>query len=168
MRIVDLDRTNAHLIECIAALLVDGFRMHWPEAWPTLTDAVAEVYASFAPDRISRVALADDGTPLGWIGGIPEYDGHVWELHPIVVAEAARGQGVGRALVTDLEGLAQQRGGLTLWVGTDDEDNQTTLSGVDLYDNLPERIASVHNLKRHPYEFYQRLGFTIVGVVPDA
>ena len=40
--------------------------------------------------------------------------------------------------------------------------------GVDLYDNLPQRLATVRNLRRHPFEFYQRLGFTIVGVVPDA
>ena len=27
---------------------------------------------------------------------------------------------------------------------------------------------AVRNLRGHPYEFYQRCGFTIVGVVPDA
>jgi aminoglycoside 6'-N-acetyltransferase I len=46
--------------------------------------------------------------------------------------------------------------------------SQTTLSDIDLYADLPTHLASVRNLKQHPYEFYQRLGYTIVGVVPDA
>ena len=44
----------------------------------------------------------------------------------------------------------------------------TTLSGVSLYPNPWEHIASIKNLKGHPYEFYQKQGYTITGVVPDA
>ena len=55
-----------------------------------------------------------------------------------------------------------------MWLGTDDEDGMTTLSLVNLYSDIPGRIANVKNLKRHPYEFYQKLGFRIVGVLPDA
>jgi aminoglycoside 6'-N-acetyltransferase I len=44
----------------------------------------------------------------------------------------------------------------------------TSLSGVDLYSNIWEKIASIRNLKRHPYEFYQKQGYLIVGVIPDA
>ncbi len=62
----------------------------------------------------------------------------------------------------------RERGALTLWLGTDDEDDQTTLSGVDLYPDIGAHIAAIKNLKRHPYEFYQKLGFVIVGVMPDA
>jgi aminoglycoside 6'-N-acetyltransferase I len=42
------------------------------------------------------------------------------------------------------------------------------LGGVDLYPNVWEHIANIKNLGRHPYEFYQKVGFVIVGVVPDA
>ena len=62
----------------------------------------------------------------------------------------------------------RERGGLTLWLGTDDEDNMTTLSGVNLYPDDFEHIAKIRNLRGHPYEFYQKCGFVIVGVVPDA
>ena len=96
------------------------------------------------------------------------YDGHVWELHPLAVTAAMRGQGVGRALVNDLEAIAKARGGLTLWLGTDDEDHQTSLAGVDLYPNVLEHVTAIKNLRRHPFEFYQKLGFVIVGVMPDA
>ena len=60
------------------------------------------------------------------------------------------------------------RGSVSLRLGTDDEDDMTSLAGVDLYDDLPGRLAGIRNLKRHPYEFYEKCGFTIVGVVPDA
>jgi aminoglycoside 6'-N-acetyltransferase I len=168
MHIDDLRPDDEAAIRAVAELLVEGFREHWPEAWPTLDDAIAEVRAAFADDRVSRVARDEDGAPIGWIGGIRQYDGRVWELHPLVVAERARGRGVGRALVADLEARVAERGGLTLWAGSDDESGQTTLAGVDLYDDLPRRLATIRNLRGHPYEFYQRVGFTVVGVMPDA
>ena len=31
-----------------------------------------------------------------------------------------------------------------------------------------EKIRDIRNLKGHPYAFYQKLGYTIVGVMPDA
>jgi aminoglycoside 6'-N-acetyltransferase I len=73
-----------------------------------------------------------------------------------------------RLLVQDLEHCVQQRGGLTLLVGSDDEDNMTSLSGVNLYDNPWDKIAKIQNIKRHPYEFYQKCGFVIMGAIPDA
>ncbi|MDP8923113.1 MAG: GNAT family N-acetyltransferase [Chloroflexota bacterium] len=168
MRITDLRAEDDDAVRQVARLLVDGFREFWPDAWPTLDDALQEVRESFGEGRLSRVAYADDGIVLGWIGGIRQYDGHVWELHPLVVAESVRRRGIGRALVADLEARARERGGLTLWVGTDDESNQTSLAGADLYDDLPGRLRTIRNLAGHPYEFYQRVGFTIVGVMPDA
>jgi aminoglycoside 6'-N-acetyltransferase I len=68
----------------------------------------------------------------------------------------------------DLEAQVRERGGLTLWLGSDDEDNMTSLAGVNLYPNVWEHVARIKNLRRHPYEFYQKLGFVIIGVMPDA
>lgn len=67
-----------------------------------------------------------------------------------------------------LENCVQQRSRLTLFLGSDDEDNMTSLSGVNLYDNPWDKIAKIQNIKRHPYEFYQKCGFVIMGVIPDA
>jgi len=168
MRIIDLDVQDEQIVRQAAELLVEGFRDHWPDAWPELDDALEEARAFNTPERIGRVALDDDGTVLGWIGGLPEYDGNVWELHPMVVRADRQGQGIGRALVADLEEQVRARGGLTIQLGTDDEDFMTTLGGTDLYTNLWEQIATIRNLKGHPYEFYQKCGFTIIGVMPDA
>ena len=44
----------------------------------------------------------------------------------------------------------------------------TSLSNVNLYENLLERIRDIKNFKGHPYEFYLKLGYKIIGVIPDA
>ena len=168
MKIIDLQANDEVAIQQVAILLVEGFKEHWPDAWPDLESALQEVHESFEPDRISRIAIDESETVLGWIGGIRQYDGNVWELHPLVVKPGYQRQGIGRALVTDLEEQVRERGGLTLWLGTDDEDGMTTLAGVNLYPNVWEHVTQIKNLRGHPYEFYQKLGFVIVGVMPDA
>ncbi|MEO5952157.1 MAG: GNAT family N-acetyltransferase [Chloroflexia bacterium] len=149
-------------------MLVESFSEHWPDAWPDMASALEEVRESFRDDRISRVAFDATGVVLGWIGGISGYDGLVWELHPLVVSPRHRELGIGRALVADLESQVKARGALTITLGSDDQDDQTTLSGADLYTDLWAQIANIKNLKQHPYEFYQKLGYVITGVVPDA
>ena len=168
MHIIDLSPDNHAHIRHAAALLIDGFKEHWPGAWPDMDSALQEVREALAPGRIARVAVDDDGSVLGWIGGIEQYDGHVWELHPLVVHPDRQRQGIGRALVADLEDRVRERGGLTVTLGTDDEDSMTTLSGVDLYPHVWEHIARVRSLRGHPYEFYEKLGYVITGIVPDA
>jgi aminoglycoside 6'-N-acetyltransferase I len=79
-----------------------------------------------------------------------------------------QGRGIGRALVEDFEEQVRQRGGLTITLGSDDEDAMTSLSNVDLYENLWDQIKNIQNFKGHPFGFYQKLGYIITGVVPDA
>ena len=71
-------------------------------------------------------------------------------------------------MVQDLEALAREKGALTLWAGSDDEHDETSLGGVDLYEDVLGSIRSIRNLANHPYEFYLKVGFQIVGVLPDA
>lgn len=167
MKIIDCPDDEQAIIQ-VATLLVESFNQNWPDAWPSLESALQEVRESFGANRISRVAVDENNHILGWIGGISQYNGNVWELHPLVVREDMRRKGIGKALVFDLEAQVKQRGGVTLWVGTDDENNMTTLAGVNLYPNVWEHIAKIRNLHGHPYEFYQKCGFVIVGVMPDA
>jgi aminoglycoside 6'-N-acetyltransferase I len=168
VRIVDLPADDADVMRQAATLLVEGFKEHWPNGWPDIESALQEVHEALEPGKICRVALDDQGEVLGWIGALPGYEGNAWELHPLVVHPAHQGRGIGRALVVDLEEQVRAQGGLTLYLGTDDEDNMTSLSQVDLYENTCEHIANIRNLKGHPYTFYQKMGFTIVGVLPDA
>lgn len=130
--------------------------------------AQREVAEALQPGKINRIAVNKDGFVMGWIGGIPQYQGKTWELHPLVVHPRHRGKGVGAALVADFELHVKRRGGITIYLGSDDEDDMTTLSKRDLYPNIFGHIADIKNLRRHPYEFYQKCGFVIVGVIPDA
>jgi aminoglycoside 6'-N-acetyltransferase I len=168
VEILDLDREHEALVEQVARLLLDGFREHAPGWLESLDDALDEVHESFAEDRLSRVALDGAGEAVGFVGGIRQYEGLTWELHPLVVREDARLRGLGRALVRDLEARVIERGGQSVWLGTDDEDGRTSLSGVDLYEDTLGQLARIENVGRHPFEFYRRLGYTIVGVLPDA
>src|SRR5918997_5889358 len=122
--------------------------------------ALEEVRESLGGGRISRVAVDERGAVLGWIGGIRSYGGNVWELYPLVVRPALQRRGIGRALVADLESRVRERGALTFWLGTDDDANMTTLSGVELYPTVLEHLANIRNLRGHPYAFYQKLGFS--------
>ena len=168
MKIISLSPEDAPLIQQTAQLLVDAFREHWPDAWPTLEEGLKEVHEMLEKVRICRAAVDDQGNLLGIIGGIPGYDGNVWELHPLAVQPSMQGQGIGRALVEDFEEQVRSRGALTITLGSDDEDGMTSLAGVDLYKDLWERIRDIRNLRGHPYEFYQKMGYVITGVVPDA
>ena len=164
--IEDLSATDVARIEQAAKLLHAAFSPLG--VWTTLTEARQEVVESLSADRVSRVALDVEGAVIGWIGAIREYDGLVWQLHPIVVHAAQRRHGVGRALVMDLEAILTARGGLTLWAGSDDLAGETTLGGVDLYSALPDAFSVVRSWGNHPLPFYRRLGFHVIGVMPDA
>lgn len=168
MKIITLTKENDPLVQQAAQLLVDAFREHWVDAWPTLEEGLQEVHEMLEVERICRAAIDEDNNLLGMIGGIPQYDGHVWELHPLAVRPFMQGRGVGRALVEDFEEQVRLRGGLTVTLGSDDEDNMTSLSDVDLYKDLWDKVRNIRNFKRHPYEFYLKMGYVITGVVPDA
>src|SRR4030095_3572073 len=113
MKIITLSPDNATLIQQTAQLMVDAFREHWPDAWPNIEEGLKEVHEMLESERICRVAVDENGNLLGIIGGIPGYDGHVWELHPLAVQPSLQGQGIGRALVQDLEEQVRLKGALT-------------------------------------------------------
>ena len=168
MNIITLSTTHDHIIQQAAQLLVDAFREHWPDAWPTFDDGMKELHEMLETGKICRVAVDNQGNLLGITGGISTYDGNVWELHPLAVQPSMQGKGIGRELVEDFEQQVRLKGGLSITLGSDDEDNMTSLSNVDLYENLWEKVRGIQNLKNHPFEFYQKMGYVITGVVPDA
>ena len=46
------------------------------------------------------------------------------------------------ALVLAFEEQVRQRGGLTILLGSDDQDDMTSLAGVDLYENLWDKVRT--------------------------
>ena len=161
MQIAPFAREDTARKEELAKLLIACFDHSYHER------GMEEADKCLSADRIALMALMD-GCLAGFVGAIPQYGVTGWELHPLAVFPKYQGLGIGKALVAGLEAEVIKRGGITLYLGTDDEFSKTSLSGVDLYDRLWERIASIRNLNKHPYEFYQKQGFHIVGVLPDA
>ncbi|MDA0815070.1 MAG: GNAT family N-acetyltransferase [Chloroflexi bacterium] len=167
LNIEGLQPSDERAIEQCARILIDAFRGH-TESWPDMDTALAEVREDLTNGVITRIARGPDGNIAGWIGAIEQYDGHVWEIHPVAVAPQHQRQGLGRALLADIEALAAQRGVITLWLGTDDEDGRTSLGGVNPYPDPLTALAAIQNIGGHPFEFYQRCGFVLVGMLPDA
>lgn len=166
MQIIDVPN-NENFIRKIAEVLLDGFTTSGINPWEDLDEAIEEIRDSLAQNRISRAAIDENENVLGWIGAFHDY-ALVWELHPLVVRSDLQNQGIGTALVKDLERQVKSRGGLTIRLGTDDENNRTTIGGIELYPNVLENLSKIENLKNHPFGFYKKLGFEICGVIPDA
>jgi aminoglycoside 6'-N-acetyltransferase I len=165
MQILDLAGQSAAILDQASALLVEGFDQ--PRGWPTMEGARAEV-VHVLKEGFAR-GMVEGGTLLGWVGGLPEYHGRVWELHPLVVRRTHRKKGIGRALVEAFEAEARHRGALTATLGTDDDSGMTSLADADLYADIPRHISELRDLGRnHPFLFYRRLGYVVTGVVPDA
>lgn len=167
VRIVDLRPDDDERIRQVTQLLIEAFA-HIPDWLPTLDRARDEVRESFGPHRISRVALDENGAAVGWVGGIESYDGNVYELHPLAVKPSRQRRGIGTALLRDFEEQVRQRGAMTIYLGADDEFGGTTLYGTDIYPNVLEHLERIRNLKDHPYEFYEKCGYVLVGILPDA
>ncbi|MBE9137019.1 GNAT family N-acetyltransferase [Nodosilinea sp. LEGE 07088] len=166
-RTVDLTPRDAELIQQTAKVAYEASKSISKIWLPTVEAAIEEVHESLEREGISQVLL-DGHRVAAWIGASPQFSGRVVEIHPLIVARGYHGKGLGRWMVNQVEAWARQQGALTLWIGTSDETHATSLSGVNLYENTGPVIASFHQVAPHPCGFWLRLGFHIVGVLPDA
>ena len=167
MTIVDLASLDAAQREQLAVLSFEAGARHAPEWLVTLDLAREQVVDASAADAIARVVVDDAGTPLAWIAAKPAW-GFVWELHPLLVAVAHQRRGLGRTLVAELEPLVAARGALTMWLGTSDSTGATSIGNIDLYADPLHALATLRAHEPHPVDFWQRMGYRIMGVVPDA
>ena len=165
MNIADLATLPPTVLNVAAQLLVSEFSA--PSGWPDPRAARNEV-EHILKEGFARAAIVGDEL-VGWAGALPEYHGHVWELHPVVVQREHRERGIGRALVAAIEQEARRRGAQTLTLGTDDDAIMTSVGGIDLYPQVLDHLRQLKDLgRRHPFLFYQRLGFAVTGIMPDA
>lgn len=162
------DITPDDLIEAAEVLRL-AFETHYGEWLKTDENAQDETREAMEEGKIVRVATDTTGKIVGWVGAMEtDYGVMTWELHPLAVHPDYHGQGIGRQLVTDLEAQVKARGCKTMILGSDDEDNQTSLYGVDVWDDLLGHIQRIQNTGDHPFGFYQKLGYVITGIIPDA
>lgn len=163
MIIQKLDSNNDKFIKECAGLLLECF----DHSWNTISEALDEISLCLENDAIVLVAVEDDRV-VGFIGGRVQYIPYGWELHPLAVSNSYQRRGVGTLLVHAFESEVRKRGAEVIFLGADDENGSTSLSGCDLFEDTFEKIQNIKNIKNHPFEFYMKNGYKIVGVLPDA
>ena len=105
---------------------------------------------------------------IGLVGLRPMYD-KTWELHPMAIKPEFQRKGYGKILLNELEKIAQKRGIIGIVAGSDDETNKASLSENEIIkENIFDKIKNIKNNKNHPYEFYQKCGYVIIGIIPNA
>ena len=165
MTIVSMDTLSLEQQTQAAQILVDEF----PIWMPNFEKAWHEVTARWAggPGNLLLTAL-EDGAVIGLCGLLRENDGRVYEVHPLAVRKDRQRQGIGGTLLTEVTRIAKERGGLTLQLGFSDDKHggETSLANVDLYGDLPRRIAEFIPGTSQA-AFYLKHGFKIIGVMPD-
>ena len=160
---------------------------HWPEVRAIYAEGIATGHATFAGEppswaewdashlptcRLVAVAATEPATVLGWaalspVSGRCVYAG-VAEVS-VYVAAAARGQGVGRALLEELVAESEQQGLWTLQAGIFPENE----ASVRLHEAVGfrqvgrrERIGQLRGQWRDTLLLERRS--PVVGVVPVA
>lgn len=165
LRLDTLEKLPVRRLEQAAEVLVEAFR-HSPSVWSELESAREEVTTFLRPERIAFVAIEDE-IVAGWIGAI-KHSAELWELHPLAVRPHAQGRGIGRTFVETLEERARREEVCTIWLGTDDDFGGTNLFGKHLYPNVLDRVQELRVVSRHPFAFFKKMAFVVVGVIPDA
>jgi aminoglycoside 6'-N-acetyltransferase I len=161
MHLKQLSIENKHYIKDAAELLREAF----PQSY--LDSADDEILSCLEEGKIVIGAI-ENSKLIGFVGAIPQYNETAWELHPLVVSASHHLKGIGRQLCIELEKILKSKGCLTIYLGSDDETGSTTLGNTNLFEDTFEKVQNIKNLKNHPYEFYQKIGYKIVGVIPDA
>jgi aminoglycoside 6'-N-acetyltransferase I len=136
-------------------------------SWPDFESAKRAVLECIEPPNIC-LGIFQNRELCGWAGLRPMYE-KTWELHPIVVRKEDQKKGIGRKLIGELENRAKEKGIIGIVLGTDDETGSTSISQKELNgENIFESIGEIKNIKNHPYEFYKKCGYCIIGIIPDA
>jgi len=138
--------------------------------WPDLDEetAIETVNESIADENIC-IGIKINNELIGWGCLCPDYWDKTWELHPFAISTKFQGKGYGQMLMGKIEKLAQEKGAIGIILGSGDEGKLTSLSEKEINEeNIFEEIKNIKNNKNHPYEFYKKCGFIIIGIVPDA
>jgi len=137
----------------------------WPEL--NIESAINEVNECIA-DEFICFGIKIENKLIGWIGLRPMYE-KTWELHPIVIKKEFHGKGFGKILLDEMEKIAQEKEIIGIVAGSDDHINGTSLSEKDITgENIFDEIRNIKNYKNHPFEFYKKCGYAIIGIIPNA
>lgn len=164
--IIDIKDSETYITQA-AEILFDVFSEISPESWPTLQKAKEDVIECIEGENIC-IGILINNELIGWIG-LREMYKKTWELHPMVIKKTHHNMGFGKILINEIERKAKERDLEGIVLGTDDETYRTSLSMIELNnENILQEIKNIRNLENHPYEFYKKCGYCIIGVIPNA
>lgn len=159
-----LGQEDAALLRGVADLLVASFPTIYGD---DITQALADV-VQFAPEDRSLIARDSDGVPIGWLR-VEHFRGQASaEIKLIAVAPDRRRQGIGRTLVMAAEERMRGAGCVTMLATAGDTRGRTSLYGLDVTEDAPGLLADFHCHADHPAGFFLRVGYRLVGILPDA
>ena len=139
----------------------------FPGMCPDINSALIEVNECIGEPNIC-IGIKNGNNLVGWAGLRPMYE-VTWELHPMVIKNEYQRKGYGKILLNELEKIALKRKIIGIFAGSDDETNSTSLSEKDITkENIFYEIQNVKNYRNHPYDFYIKCGYLIVGIIPNA
>lgn len=162
MTFTDMTKLSETQLKEAAIILNESLNI----GWPTFLEAMNSIREWLKPKN-NLLAAIEDEKVIGFGGITPKYDGNVFELEVLAVKNERHRNHIGSSILQVLEQTARERGGRTMYIGSDDETGETSLSDVDLYVDLPKKIADFIP-GAHPTGFYIKQGYKIVGVLPDA
>ncbi|EMB2852338.1 TPA: AAC(6')-Ia family aminoglycoside 6'-N-acetyltransferase [Pseudomonas aeruginosa] len=164
--ICDIAESNELILDA-ARMLKTTFLDIGNDSWPSIDSAIKEVEECIEDPNIC-LGICENSKLIGWIGLRPMYD-KTWELHPLVVCTEYQGKGIGKKLINECENRAKEKGIIGIALGTDDEYSKTSLSLTEINEkNIFDEIGNIRNINNHPYEFYKKCGYMIVGIIPNA
>jgi hypothetical protein len=162
VQIAALEPNDVVAIEQAAHALVAGFREHWLTAWPDLQRPETRCWTHSNQERsVGLPAILMAASSAGSGGARPTRESGnctPWSSIPLLKVT-----GLG-ALVADLEVQVRERGGLTLLLDSDDEDNMMTLSSAALYPDVWTHVQHIRNLQ--PVRVLPEMRLC-AGVIPD-
>ncbi len=154
-------------IDQAAHILTRTFTEQGNHTWPDIESARREVLECMEEPNLC-IGYRQGDALLGWTGLRPMYE-ETWEMHPLVVDTRHQKKGIGRSLLEEIERIGREKGLRGIALGTDDEQFGTSLSLVSIdRSNIWDELKGIRNLGSHPYEFYEKCGYMIVGMIPDA
>lgn len=159
-----LSQEDAALLRGVADLLVVAFA---PIYEGDVTRALADV-VQFAPEDLSLIARDGDGQPIGWLRAEHFKRQASAEIKLVAVHPSRRRQRVGQTLVRAAEERMRAVGCVTMLATVGDTRGRTNLYGVDVTADAPRLLAAFHCHADHPAGFFLRVGYRLVGVLPDA
>jgi aminoglycoside 6'-N-acetyltransferase I len=143
------------------------------EMWPDLNEKKAlETVTNSLDEKNICIGLKVGNELAGWVCLSPMYgkieNEETWNLQPLAVSTKFKGRGFGKILMNEVERLAREKNIIGILLSSGDEADKTSLSDREISgENVIEEIKNIKNYKNHPYEFYQKCGYSIIGIVPN-